>query len=109
MSMRDCRFDIIVTSGRMVHLLAKPYFPSLCRVAGPDTRSTVIITEMARNIVSLRSAQQLEFARRVVGMAGNIGALWIGSDRELSADTYAVGSVIAPSSREKSSSGSATT
>lgn len=38
--------------------------------------------------------QTLEFSRRVITMGACLGAVVVGSDRELSADTYAVGTVI---------------
>jgi hypothetical protein len=86
-----CRFHAILLSGRSVHLLDKPGFSAL---AAPE--GCVLVAETARNVVHLKREQQAEYARRVAAMAGAAGAVLVGGDRAISADTYSVGTVIDP-------------
>jgi len=83
------RFAGVVLGGRTVHLLAHAALPALLAPGGG-----IVVAETARNVPSLNAAQALEYTRRVMGMAGAAGLTLVDSDRALSADTYAVGSVL---------------
>lgn len=80
---------VVSASGRAVHHFADPAFRSILHPSG-----AVLVAETARNVVNLKSEQRDEFVRRVLGMGGRLGAALVGSDRQLSADTYACGTVI---------------
>lgn len=80
---------VVAASGRTVHHLADPAFRSILHPSG-----AVLVTETARNVVNLKAEQRDEFVRRVLAMGGRLGATLVGSDRQLSADTFASGTVI---------------
>jgi hypothetical protein len=86
-----CRFHAVLLSGRSVHLLDKPGFSAL---AAPE--GCVLVAETARNVLHLKREQQAEYARRVAAMVGAAGAVVVGGDRAISADTYSVGTVMDP-------------
>jgi len=81
--------DVVTLSGKAVHFMAKPGFADLAAAGG-----CVIVAETARNVVTLRPDQRTDFARRVLGMGAALGACLVGSDRQLSADTFPVGTVL---------------
>ncbi len=89
-------FHAVHASTRAVHLLANPGF---CNILSPF--GAVLVTETVRNVVSLKADQRDEYARRVLGVVGRAGGVVVGTDRTLSADTFAVGSVIELSSAKK--------
>jgi len=70
-------------------------------------RGCVLVAETARNVVTLRAEQKAEFARRVAAMAGLLGAALVGGDRELSADTFAIGTEMTPMRAAAAAAGAA--
>jgi dynein assembly factor 3 len=80
-------FDLIWLASNAVHFMKNKHFGTLLNPA-----ATVITCETARNLPTLKREQQDEFLRRLLAMAGEVGAELVGSDRELSADTFCVGS-----------------
>lgn len=75
-----------------MHYMDKPGFAALAAAA--PRPGCVVITESARNVLHLKKDLQTEFARRVVAMAGSMGAVLVSSDRAISSDTYSVGTII---------------
>lgn len=84
-------FHAVSLSGRSVHLLSNPAFPSLFSAAGG-----VAVCETATNVVNLTVENRREFSRRVMGMALAAGLVFVDSDRNLSADTFSVGTDMDP-------------
>jgi len=80
---------VVALSGRSVHHLGTSGFAASLHPSG-----AVLVAETARNVPNLKPDARGEFCRRVIGMAGALGAAIVGSDRQLSADSFAVGTVI---------------
>jgi hypothetical protein len=88
-------FHVVTASSRSTHLLNHARFPGLF---SPD--GGVLVAETVRNVPSLKAEQRDDFARRVLGIAGAGGCALVGTDRVLSADTFAIGSVIDASTKQ---------
>lgn len=86
----DGLFHVVALSGRSVHHLGSP--AALLRTLSPE--GAVLVAETARNVPTLTPEQRAEYARRVMAMAARAGGVLLGGDRALSADTFAVGTVL---------------
>lgn len=109
----SCRMDGLILSNRTVHLLnGSPELLATLRTApahaGAHAEASaspsslpLIVAEGARNVPNLTAEQKSEFSRKVMGLCSAAGAVILGSDRQISADTYAVGTVLSLAAGEE--------
>ena len=105
-------FHVVALSNRSSHHLGHAAFPELFAPlsqataaaataaveAAPPTPSpgSLLLVETGRNVTLLSAAQRSELVKRIVCLGGQAGAVVLGGDRALSADTFSVGTVISP-------------
>ena len=92
-------FHAVTLSTRSAHHLGHASFPALfARSASASAPSpgALLLVETGRYVPLLSGAQREEMLKRVVTLGAHAGAVVLGGDRALSADTFAVGTVISP-------------
>ena len=92
-------FHAITLSTRSAHHLGHASFPALfarSSSASAPSPGALLLVETGRNVPLLSGAQREEMLKRVVTLGARAGAVVLGGDRALSADTFAVGTVISP-------------
>ena len=92
-------FHAVALSTRSAHHLGHASFPALFAGpggAGAGPPGSLLLVETGRNVTLLSAAQREDMLQRIVCLGARAGAAVLGGDRALSADTFAVGTVISP-------------
>lgn len=67
---------------------------------GGSGHGGLLLVESARNLATLKQDDAKEVTRRAIGMCGRLGGMLVGTDRNLSADTFSRGTIWAPRKKE---------